>query len=216
MSGASIFHELQKKVWKLIVRRGCEEASTALEEMLHMPLAMTGAIIGFVPITKMPFLAGNPEQIVTGARLVFSGDISGHMLLILPMESWEMCKNLLLSQAHGEQSEELEVSAFAEMANIACSFFISNLANVATLTIHFTPPEVIRDMTATVLEDTLIQLSGETTELLTIETTFSSGGTAITGYLFFIPSPSSVKRITQSFLQAVPGLDDGTSPPDIG
>lgn len=198
------FQELQQAVWKEITNRGCSEASAALSEMLKVPLRMTGMVAGRVPITKIPFLTGDPERVVTGARLAFSGDISGHMILILWPESWEECRHLLLPKG---RDAELETSAFAEMANLACSFFISSLANLTHMVIHFTPPEVMEDMTATVLEDTLIKFSEESADLLTVETTFTSSGAQIKGFLLFIPSHASVKTITQRFLEAAATLD---------
>ena len=205
MPGYSRFEEIQEKVWKAIVRKGTEETSQALQSFLKRPIQMTSAVMGFLPISKILFLTGQPDQVVTSARLIFSGDIEGHMFLILPLTSWEECKKKLLKGTEKDQSE-LEISAFAEMANITCSFFISALANMTGLTIHFTPPEVITEMAAAVFEETLVQLSLETQELLTVETTFFSHESEIKGFFFFIPLPSSVKVITQRFLEASPFL----------
>ncbi len=208
MPGSSRFEEIQEKVWKAIVKKGSEDTSQALQSLLNKPIQMTSAIMGFLPISKILFLTGEPDRVVTCARLVFSGDIEGHMFLILPLKSWEECKNLLLKGIE-QPAPELEISAFAEMANIACSFFVSTLANMTGLTIHFTPPEVLTEMAAAVFEETLIQLSSETQELLTIETTFFSQDSEIKGFFFFIPFPSSIKVMTQRFLQTTPssGLD---------
>jgi len=202
--GSSNFQELQQQVWKEIIRKGCSEASAALEQMLGFPLKMTGVVAGTIPVAKITFLAGDPEKIVVGARLHFSGDIAGHMILILWPESWDKCKKALMPMVG---DKDLEASAFAELANVTCSFFIMNLANITNLSINFTPPEVMEDMTATVLEDTLIKFGEEASELLTIETTFSSPDVEIKGFLFFIPSQASIKTITQRFLEAAANLD---------
>jgi chemotaxis protein CheC len=210
MSTPSSFQELQQNVWKTIVKKGCQEASDILKDFFKTPLHMTGMVMGFVPISKMFFLAGNPEEIVKGARMVFSGDIHGHMLLILTAKSWEVCRRILLEQIPqaekaSQNQEELELSAFSEMANIACSYFMVNLANTTGFNIHFTPPEVMDDMTATVLEETLVELSEDEESLLTVETTFAGEKEEMKGYLFFIPSPNSVRRITEKFLEVMPG-----------
>jgi len=83
------------------------------------------------------------------------------------------------------------------MANITCSFFIINLADMTKTAIYFTPPEVMEDMSATIMQETLVNFSEESQELLTIETPFSSRHVAMTGFLFFIPSELSTRNILQ-------------------
>lgn len=174
--------------------------------MLHIPIEVSGLVMGFIPIAKIPMLTGSPEGMVTGARVPFEGDLSGHMLFMLPEASWELCKRLLISGDY-LQNETVEISAFAEIANIACCSFIANLSDITGLSIRFSPPEVMKEMSATVLEDTLIVFS-DSPELLTIETTFFSVNSQFKGFLFFIPY--------QTGFRAMLGRLEKTKPPLTG
>lgn len=192
------------RVWKKIVDLGCRNASQALHSMLSTPLEMTGIVIAFMPLSKIPFLAGDPEGQVAGIRLLFSGEVSGHMLLLFPQETCLQLVNLLMGQppeaGQGSSSlGEVEISALAELGNITSSNFIKELANFTNLHISLTPPEILLEMTATVMQETLTTLSATTNKVLTIEATFSSMGYHLEGYFFFIPDPPSLDIIMEKF-----------------
>lgn len=200
-SQISKFEESQLNLWKKIVNLGCSNASKALREMLGVDLDMSGAVLAFMPLAKIPLLAGNPEEVVFGARVVFSGDISGQMLLILPIESAGQLVDVLMGRELGSCAEfsEVEISAIGEVCNIVSSCFIRDLANFTHLTINLTPPEVVRDMTATVLQAPLVNLSLQAEKALTIETTFTAAGFQIKGYFFFMPDIDSIEQIVRRF-----------------
>lgn len=210
----SKFEQSQLNIWKKIVNLGCSNASQALREMLGVALDMTGAVLAFMPLDKIPFLAGNPEEVVFGSRVLFFGDISGQMLLILPMDSAKQLVDVLMGLTLGtcESFHEVEISAIAEVCNIVSSCFIKDLANFTYLNIRLTPPEVIQDMTATVLEGPLIALSLQTDKALTIETTFSAEGFQIKGYFFFMPDVASIERIITRFRELLDKLFSSIEP----
>lgn len=193
--------ESQLKIWKRIVQLGCENASRALYEMLGVPLKMSGIVLAFMPLSKIPFLAGDPEEEVFGGRLFFSGDISGQMLLILSKDSIRRLLEILMEQPlkEGEELGEIEYSAIAEVTNIVSSNFIRDLANFTDLLINLTPPELIIDMTATVIQSSLITLSMNADYALTVETTFIKEEEKIKGFFFFIPQLNSIKKILGKF-----------------
>jgi chemotaxis protein CheY-P-specific phosphatase CheC len=202
------FRELEEKIWKKIVAAGCEETSQALSAFLKKPIRMSGVVLGMVPLSKIPFLTGDPETPGIGARILCKKEIEGTILFIFPLSSWNQCKNLLFSQLPLADSLEMEISAFAEMANLAASYFIKHLANWTSLSIHFTPPEVIQDMLSVILEETLVFWCEKVNELLVVETLLSSDLSVLKGYLFFIPSPSDQKLLVEKMLEISSSFPD--------
>lgn len=208
------FEKGHLNIWKKIVNLGCSNSSKAMREMLGVDLDMTGAVLAFMPLAKIPLLAGNPEELVFGARVVFFGDISGHMLLILPTDSSKQLVNILMGHSieNNVVFGEVEISAIAEICNILSACFIRDLANFTHLNIHLTPPEVVEDMTATVLEGPLVTLSLKADKALTIETTFSTDLQQIKGYFFFIPDMDSIERIVTRFKDLLDKLFSSIAP----
>lgn len=189
--------KLEKTVFEETIRSGCQMASAGLSVLLGIPIKVSGVVMGFVPISEVVFLTENPEGIVMAAQVTLSGKISGHLIFMLTPRSWEACKELLKIYTPGT---DIEISAFAELANIACSSFISKLSDLLGIPISFTPPQTLEEMMATVLEGTLIEQS-ESSDLLTVETTFESRETAFKGFLIFIPSEESVKIMLAQFMK---------------
>ena len=211
---ASKIERTQLNLWKKIVNLGCFNASQALREMLGVELDMTGVVLAFMPLAKIPFLAGNPEEEVFGSRVLFFGDISGQMLLILPMESAKQLVDVLMGRPLGtcDAFHEVEISAIAEVCNIVSSCFIRDLANFTYLNIRLTPPEVIKDMTATILEAPLVSLSLQSDKALIIKTTFSTEELQIKGYFFFMPDFESIERIITRFKDLLDKLFSSIEP----
>jgi len=190
--------KLQESLLRKIIERGCQKVTTSISKMLHVPVQVSGVVTGFVPISRIPMLVENPEGLVTAACVTFTSELSGHMIFMLTSRSWDTAKSFLKPQVSGR---EMELSAFAELANIACSCFITNLADVTRVVIQFEPPEVMEDMSSAVLEDALLKFS-DVSELLTVEVIFASDRFEMKGFLFFIPSQESVDLITHHYLQA--------------
>lgn len=180
-------------LWNGIAEKGCEEASKALSLMFGRPVTMTADVKACLPVCDLSNLE-NPNEDVIGARLVLSGDVAGEILFILPAAAWNRWKRDLIPD---ESPSPLETSAFAEVANIAGAFFIQNLSNVTALKMNFSPPQVLQDMFATVFEETLITISEETSEILVVETRLSISKTQINGFLFLIPSRTTIEKITK-------------------
>jgi len=189
------FDEKRLVVWNAIAEKGSQEASEALSRLFNLPVKMMGSVKAYLPIPEVSRVE-NPEEEVLGARLVLTGDVTGEILFIIPVAAWTSWKCHLLP---GPASLDLETSAFAEVSNIAGAFFTMNLSNKTALKMNFTPPEVIQDMFATAFEDTLVQISEEAHDVLIIETRLSISGDEVQGYLFFIPSQSSIELITRKF-----------------
>jgi chemotaxis protein CheC len=183
--------KIQGQLLREIVHVGCQQVSTGLSKLLNIPIKVEGTVIGFIPIAEIPMLTGDPEGMVNAARVALGGELSGYMIFMLTAKSWEICKKLLIDES---SAPSMELSAFAELANIACSCFISNLSDRVQLAIPFSPPEVMEDMTATVLQDTLVMFSDAPT-LLTVEITLTSQKARLKGYLFFIPAEESFRNL---------------------
>lgn len=185
--------ENEPALWNAIALKGCEEASEALSRMFNHPVKMIGECRARLPISEAARLE-NPEEQVIGARLVLKGEVSGEILFMIPAASWNHWKSRLLGN---EPQPVLELSAFAEVANIAGAFFIQNLSDKISLKMNFSPPEVMQDMFATVFEETLIKMSEEALEIFVIKTRLSISGEEVGGFLFFIPSKTAIEQITK-------------------
>ncbi|MBI2264148.1 MAG: hypothetical protein HYU64_03080 [Armatimonadetes bacterium] len=180
-------------IWKRILEAGSRNASNALTEMLGFPLEMSAVVLANMPISRFPFLAGNPEEVSAGIRLVFTGDVSGQIMLVFPLASAYQFVDMLMERPKGATRElgEVEISALSEFANVASCCFVRDLADRARVSMDMSPPEAVVDMTAAVLEATILHLWEQTDYALTMETLFRSEGSETNGYFFFVPDVGS-------------------------
>ena len=74
---------------------------------------------------------GGEEEVVLGAYLAISGDVTGHVMLLFPVARALECVDLMCGQRVGTTTEpdELAESAIGELGNIVGSAFINALAD---------------------------------------------------------------------------------------
>ena len=69
-----------------------------------------------LPFEEAAAFIGGLEQVVAGIFVAISGDVSGHMAFILPIDSAMVLVRLLTSDDSGELTE-MGLSALQEMGN---------------------------------------------------------------------------------------------------
>lgn len=154
---------------------GCQRAGRALSEMTGTTIDAKAAQLRRVPLDSVPNLVGGPEVVVTATYVRISGEIQGHMLLMLPMKDGCSLASMLLSEAVEPRPDlpEMARSALGEVGNISASFFLAALADSAGMALSLSPPAVVVDMSGAVLDVVLADLGEESEEVLVIDTVFA-------------------------------------------
>ncbi|MBI5947588.1 MAG: chemotaxis protein CheC [Chloroflexi bacterium] len=142
---------------------------------------------------------GGPETLVLGAYLSLAGDITGHVMLLFPVQRALDCVDLMCGQEKGTTTEpdELAFSAVGELGNIVGSAFVNALADETNLILHPSPPSVVSDMAIALVESVYAEVLSQGGDVVMIDTVFedSSGRTA--GLLIVAPDPSCLDRLRE-------------------
>jgi chemotaxis protein CheC len=140
---------------------------------------------------------GGPESLVLGAYLSFWGDISGHVMLLFPIDRALRCVDLMCGQAPGTTTEpdDLAESAVGELGNIVGSAFVNALADEMSLTLHPSPPTTLSDMALALVQSVYAEVLSQGGDVVMIDTVFEDAGGHVSGLLIMAPDPAAVARL---------------------
>ncbi len=159
--------------------------------MTGIPLEAKAAQVRRLAISSVPDLVGGPEAVAAAAYLRISGEIQGHMLLMLPLEDARSLASMLLDEpvAPGPELSEMALSALGEAGNITGSFFLAAMADAANMELSPSPPAVVVDMGGAILDVVLADLAKESEEVFVIDTVFAQSEQAVNAVFLVLPRP---------------------------
>ena len=174
---------------------GTERAAEGLSGMVDQPVLIETMGVEQVTLAEAQDLAGNPQDTVAAVYLEFEGDLNGNIVLVFDVPSALVLVDLLMLQEPGTSTEidDMAISALGEVGNQAGSAFLNALADAMGLTVMISPPAVLIDMAAAVLNTIVAQASMESDEVIAIRTSFSVSGQALTGFFLVLPDAASLR-----------------------
>jgi chemotaxis protein CheC len=179
---------------------GLLKAARALSEMAGTEIQAIPAQVRQVPLTSVPEMVGGSETVVAGVYLGITGDISGHIMLMLPLAEAHQLASMLLGEPleAGEVLDEMAESALAEMGNVTGSFFLSALADSCSMTIMPTPPTVVVDMGGAILDAVLASLGEESSaDIFAIDTMFKQSDEQVDAFFLVLPRQSDMQHLLE-------------------
>lgn len=140
---------------------------------------------------------GGEEEVVLGAYLAISGDITGHVMLLFPVSRALECVDLMCGQRVGTTTEpdELAESAIGELGNIVGSAFINALADHVNLSLHPSPPTVINDMAIALVESVYAEVLSQGGDVVMMDAIFEDHSGRTAGLIIVAPDPLSLERL---------------------
>ena len=180
---------------------GAGNAATALSMMVDKKVEIDVPDVKIVPISKVPFILSNPEELVVGVKMDVKGDAELETLLIFDAEgARQLLKILLFGMEIQDLTaiDEMAKSALKEVGNIICGSYITALANFTGLYLDPLPPEVSVDMISAIISEASLEVAYTEDKIIFIETLLDIQDVKITGYIFMIPKGEGLEKIFQS------------------
>ena len=142
---------------------------------------------------------GGEEAIVLGAYLTITGDITGHVMLLFPIERAFECVDLMCGQPpHTTRDiDEITESAIGELTNIVGSAFVNALADRAGLILHPSPPTICHDIAIALVESIYAEVLSQDGDVVMIDTVFEDQKGRTAGLLIVAPDPPTLHRIAE-------------------
>ena len=149
---------------------GTGNAATALSQMLKRQVRITMPEVRIMGYNEAIEWIGGPEEITAGVLVRLSGQISGIMLSVQPIEFVNLVLESVMDKGitNYEQLSELEHSALIEVGNIMISTFINALSGLADVNLDLTVPAYTVDMQGAILAVPMAEYGGQSDYIMTI------------------------------------------------
>jgi len=182
---------LEDQVWTGLVAGGITHAISGLSEMVGQPVRTTFLAPRTLPAAAVSTLVGDPEDQMVAIHLGVEGEASGHIMVAFQPQTAVDLLGLLLGEKPSleEGFSELEVSAMGEMGNIMGAYFLSALGDVTNVELRPTPPTVMMDMAAAVIDAAVADLMMYADDVLVVDTRFGTTDQQIRGVFLVLPNP---------------------------
>ena len=119
-------------------------------------------------------------------------------MLIFPYERALKLVDLLIGEPEGTTQllGSYERSALAEVGNLCGAFFLNAVASLVGMEARPTPPALMVDMVAAILDVIIATAAGVGEHVLMLSTTFMQAGREAEASFWVIPDPQSFKGIS--------------------
>ena len=173
---------------------GTGNAATALSQLLGKKIRITLPEVRIMEYNEAIEWIGGPEAITAGVLVRISGQMSGIMLSVQPLEFVNLVLSSMLDEqiTSYEQLSDLEGSALIEIGNIMISTFINALTSLADIRVELTVPCLTVDMQGAILTVPMAEYGGQSDYLMTIGGNFVSENREVPCRLLLSPEIRSL------------------------
>ncbi|MCC6381153.1 MAG: chemotaxis protein CheC [Dehalococcoidia bacterium] len=182
-----------------VARDGAARAGRGLTGLMGQEIAIHVPQVRLGTRADACDAVGGPETVVLGSYLSITGDISGHIVLLFPVERALACVDLMCGQPAGttREADEIACSAIGELGNIVGSAFVNALADHAGLALHPSPPSILNDMALALVETVYAEVLSQGGDVVMIDTVFEDARGQTTGLLIVAPDPVCMPHLRE-------------------
>ena len=190
----SIFTEEFVNLLSKISTEGIENASKGFAGMLGQKFIVKNTTAKLVKLFDISNLLGGPEDETVAIYLKSEGFITGQMILVLPFDKAMSIVDLIMGEPIGTTKSlgPMEKSALQELGNITGTYFLNYVADNTGSSVRPSPPAVIVDMSAAILDIVIATAGIENEEVLLIGGDFIQGETPIEIQFWVIPDHNTL------------------------
>lgn len=176
---------------------GSGNATTALSEMLGIPLDIDVPAVRILDFQTAIDYAGGAEEVVAGVLVPIRGDIEGMMLFLLEKE----LTNLIISTFFGMSGVELSeitpemASALTETGNILSGSYVNAIAELAQAYIEIEAPMMTIDMLGAIMSVPAGAFGEMSDKLLYIDNLLKIDRKQIKSKMMLLPTIESLNNI---------------------
>jgi chemotaxis protein CheC len=158
-----------------ILRIAMYQVACNLSELIRKPFEINSIDIKTIPLNQLVTRTEDPEAETVGIYLLSGDDLPGQAIVMISRTDALSLIDDMLRKPSGTTTDldPLGHSALAEIGNLVLSTFLNSVTMFSGKQLRPSPPAVMVDMLATVLETVIISVGAATDDLLIIETEFA-------------------------------------------
>ncbi len=190
----SIFTKEFVDLLSKISKEGVENAAKGFGGMLGINLTVKEASVKLIKLLDIYKMLGGPEDETVAIYLKTEGFIAGQMMLVMPFEKAMTIVDLIMGEPVGTTSSlgHMEKSALQELGNITGTYFLNYVSDNTGNSVRPTPPAVMVDMSAAILDIVLATAGLENEEVLLIEANFEKNELLANIQFWVIPDHATI------------------------
>jgi len=196
----SEINETHIDVLREIANIGSGNAASSLSRMLGVSVNISIPDIGICGFNEAAEALGGPETVMVGTLLMLSGDMSGMMMFLLPIEVVCDLVNMLMFtdiKSH-EEIDEMGYSVINEVSNIMSASFVTAIADMTGIPIDISPPEAALDMLGSIMSVPSIYFAKMSDTLLLIQNELEIEGKKAKTSVLMLPDMPSLEKLMGS------------------
>lgn len=184
---------------RAIAGKGVNHAADGFSGMIGRKIHVNNPSAKLVPVLTIPEIAGRPDDDAVGIYLRFEGDVNGQIMMIIPFGKAMELIDLIMGVPAGTTQHlgSLERSALGELGNICGSFFLNSIASVTQAKFHPTPPVVMVDMVAAILDVVVATTGGISEQALLVQASFMDGLRCVEADFWVLPDMNSLNDLIE-------------------
>ena len=193
----SDINEMHIDVLREIANIGSGNAASSLSRMLGHTVNISIPDIGIKGFDEAYEVLGGVEAVMVGTLLMLSGEISGMMMFLLPIEVVCDLVNMLMFtdiKSH-EEIDEMGYSVINEVSNIMSASFVNAIADMTDLPVDISPPEAALDMLGSIMSVPSIYFAKMSDTLLLIQNELEIEGRKTSASVLLLPDMESLTKL---------------------
>lgn len=185
---------------------GTGNAATALSQMLGREVRITLPEVRIMGYNEAIEWIGGPEEITAGVLVKLSGQMTGIMLSVQPLEFVNIVLESMMDKTAADYSDltDMDHSALVEVGNIMISTFINALSGLAVMDVNLTVPAFTVDMQGAILAVPMAEYGGQSDYIMTIGGNFVCDNKQVPCRLLMSPDLRSLNALLRKL-----GVSDG-------
>lgn len=183
-----------------IASHGFENAARGFSGMIGQKLQVVDSTVRSIPLQEIIDALGGPENDAVGIYLRVEGDITGQIMLILPLDKALEMVDMLMEQPGGTSNRlgTIERSALAEVGNLTGTFFLNAISEITGIDSRPTPPAVMVDMAGAILDVIIATMGKFERDVLMFKSKFIFGDRETEADFWIIPDPETLEKLTHA------------------
>lgn len=189
--------ELQLDALREVANIGCAHAVTALSRLVggrKVQIDVPRVLVA--PVADLPALVGGEAAAAIAAQLAMHGQLTGHLLLVMPQTDAAHLCTLLLDRPCAQPLDAAAESALGEAANIVASACLTAIGTLTGLRLMPSPPELSQGPAGTLVAAAVADCAADAGLVVVLEARFQTEvAPALGGRLLVLPHRESLATL---------------------
>ena len=191
--------EIQKDALKELGSLGSGKASSELSKLVDTEVHLEVPFVDVVPTSSVPDLVGGPKRLVVGTYCQVSGDVSGTIVVVFPIQSARMLIDVLNKQPIGtcDVLNEDDRTKIKVVGEILSSAYLQTLVDFLGLKATHDKPRIVSAFGESLPDFVLLNVRGD--RALLLKTIFNVPSTKdLEGNFVLLLTAESIEKILET------------------